>query len=284
MRYGAATIRRYALSLGISGQLEQALEKLDPLLRKTDRAAWRARAFILAMGGELPEATRIASTMMPPQLAQGLQPFFQRLPSLPAVDRAFAVHFGETRPTPERLADAKLAPNLPPLTPEAPVALASAPVTTPAPVTTREERRRGGRNARGVAMAANTTPVTPAPVQMASTTTPRVVAAAAPMRMVQPLPQPQSQPTPQTVQQTQAQPQPQPGFSSALPTAPETRSPVALASNTARPMIQPLPAAPATAPATPAPTTPAPVTSSPTTAMVQPLSAATPSHSPLQLM
>ena len=285
---GDEIIRRYALSLGISGQREQALEQLDPLLRKTDRAAWRARAFILAMGGELPEATRIASTMMPPQLAQGLQPFFQRLPGLPAVDRAFAVHFGETRPTPERLADAKLAPNLPPLTPEAPVALASAPVTTPAPVPTREERRRGGRNARGVAMAANTTPVTPAPVQMASTTTPRVVAAASPMRMVQPLPQSQSQsqPTPQTAPQTQAQPQPQPGFSSALPTAPENRSPVALASNTARPMIQPLPAASATAPATPAATTPAPVTSSPTTAtaMVQPLPTATPSTPPLQMV
>ena len=68
-------IRRYALSLGISGQRDQALEQADPLLRKTDRAAWRARAFILAMGGDLPEATRIASTMMPPQLAQGLQPF-----------------------------------------------------------------------------------------------------------------------------------------------------------------------------------------------------------------
>lgn len=110
-------IRRYALSLGISGQREQALEQLDPLLRKADRAAWRARAFILAMGGDLPEATRIASTMMPPQLAQGLQPFFQRLPTLPAVDRAFAVHFGETRATPERLADARLAPVLPALAP-----------------------------------------------------------------------------------------------------------------------------------------------------------------------
>ncbi|GAA3249346.1 hypothetical protein GCM10020258_03370 [Sphingomonas yabuuchiae] len=47
---GDEIIRRYALSLGISGQREQALEQLDPLLRKTDRAAWRARAFILAMG------------------------------------------------------------------------------------------------------------------------------------------------------------------------------------------------------------------------------------------
>ena len=263
-------IRRYALSFGISGQRDQALEQLDPLLRKTDRADWRARAFILAMGGDLPEATRIASTMMPPQLAQGLQPFFQRLPSLPAVDRAFAVHFGETRPTPERLADAKLAPNLPPLTPEAPVALASAPVTTPAPLATRDARRRGGRNSRGVASAVNTAPVTSAPTQMASTMTLRVVAAAAPTPMVQPLPQ----------TQTPSQTQPQPGFTSALPTGPAARAPVEMASNTTRPTIQPLPAAPTTTPAASAPTTP--VTTA--TAMVQSLPAATPAAPPLQMV
>ena len=233
-------IRRYALSLGISGQREQALEQLDPLLRKADRAAWRARAFILAMGGDLPEATRIASTMMPPQLAQGLQPFFQRLPTLPAVDRAFAVHFGETRATPERLADARLAPVLPALAPTAPVALAS---STPvaAPVASRGDTRRNGRNAnrnnRGTALAAavpgpaRTAPVrteTPAPVQMASAnpvrpaTEQRATPAAAPMQMVQPLP----------------------GFTSSLPTATSSAPATAVASaEPARPMIQPLPAA-----------------------------------------
>ena len=268
-------VRRYALSLGISGRKDQALEQLDPLLRKTDRAAWRARAFILAMGGDLPEATRIAATMMPPQLAQGLQPFFQRLPTLPAIDRAFAVHFGETRATPERLADARLAPNLPPLTPEAPVALASAtPVTVPSTTQPRrEDRRRVGRQPmredRGDALAAatppmgvrtpvSTAPVTPAPVlsaptQLASTTitpaaTPRVAAAASPMRTVSP----------------------QPGFGSALPTTPlpDTRSPVAVASTTPVPMVQPLPATPQTAPGS-------------ATAMVQPLPA-TPTTTPVQ--
>ncbi|KTT99079.1 SPOR domain-containing protein [Sphingomonas sanguinis] len=260
-------VRRYALSLGISGRKDQALEQLDPLLRKTDRAAWRARAFILAMGGDLPEATRIASTMMPPQLAQGLQPFFQRLPTLPAIDRAFAVHFGETRATPERLADARLAPNLPPLTPEAPVALASAtPVTVPTAQPVREDRRRGSRQPmrenRGVALAAAVpqsgvrppTTVTPAPVastpaQMASAvpvpaTTPRVVAATSPMRTVPP----------------------QPGFSSTLPAT--TPAPVAMASTAPVPMVQPLPAASQPSPAA-------------TTAMVQPLPS-TPSSTPVQ--
>lgn len=225
-------IRRYALSLGISGQREQALEQLDPLLRKTDRAAWRARAFILAMTGDMPEATRIAATMMPPQLAQGLQPFFQRLPTLPAVDRAFAVHFGETRATPERLADARLAPVLPALTPTtAPVQMAAA-TPVAAPVATRTDSRRAGRTTargnRGVALAASvpsTTP-SPAPVQMASATPvrapteQRVTPVAAPMRMVQPLP----------------------GFTSSLPAATSSASATSVAATEpARPMIQPLP-------------------------------------------
>jgi hypothetical protein len=268
-------VRRYALSLGISGRKDQALEQLDPLLRKTDRAAWRARAFILAMGGDLPEATRIAATMMPPQLAQGLQPFFQRLPTLPATDRAFAVHFGETRATPERLADARLAPNLPPLTPEAPVALASAtPVAVPTPApASRENRRRAGRQTmrddRRVAMAAATpaprtvqpvpAPVTAAPVQMASVTptpvtNPNVVAAASPMRTLPP----------------------QPGFSTSVPATPaSTPAPVAMASNGTGAMTQPLPAPLSQ-----------PMATSGSTAMVQPLPAApiTPAPAPLQMV
>ncbi len=282
-------IRRYALSLGISGQREQALEQLDPLLRKTDRAAWRARAFILAMGGDLPEATRIASTMMPPQLAQGLQPFFQRLPSLPAVDRAFAVHFGETRATPERLADAKLAPNLPALTPE-PVALASArtaaPVTVAAPVTTREERRRGGRSSRdnrGVAMAA-ATPQPTTPVTATSTPTPSV--AAAPTQVaalpapatVNPTPAPTSEPRTVAATPSRQMVQPLPGFVSTLPTTPPpsgaNRPPVTVASNTPpRAVIQPLPAAqPTVAPST-----------SGSTAMVQPLPATVETPTPVRM-
>ena len=119
-------VKRYALSLGISGKRDAALEQLDPLLRKSDRSAWRIRAFVLAMGGDQSGAEKIATTMLPVGMAQGLQPFFQRLPTLPAADRAFAVHFGEVHATPERIADARLAPNLPQLAPDPqPVALAA---------------------------------------------------------------------------------------------------------------------------------------------------------------
>jgi tetratricopeptide (TPR) repeat protein len=193
------TVKRYALSLGISGKRDAALEQLDPLLRKSDRSAWRIRAFVLAMGGDQTGAVKIATTMLPPGMAQGLQPFFQRLPTLPAADRAFAVHFGEVRASPERIADARLAPNLPLLSPEAaPVALASVqPNVRPRKA---ERRQRGGRNrdaAPPVALASNTRapqtilPAATTPVQpgvAASPSGPSYRSATAALARVQPLP------------------------------------------------------------------------------------------------
>ncbi|MBB3695425.1 SPOR domain-containing protein [Sphingomonas sp. BK580] len=140
--------RRYALSLGISGRQQEALAEIDTLLRRSDRGAWRARAFILAMGGDVPGANRIATGMMPPGMAQGLAAFFQRLPTLNAADRAFAVHFGEVTPTAARLADARMVPVLPVLgaDPYAPRRVEVAAVT-PTPVAEKplargEQRRR----------------------------------------------------------------------------------------------------------------------------------------------
>ncbi|CAN5633018.1 hypothetical protein BH10PSE14_BH10PSE14_22760 [soil metagenome] len=140
------TVRRYALSLGISGKRDEAFAVLEPLLRRSDRGAWRSRAFILAMSGDQTGATQIATSMLPPGMAQGLQPFFDRLPSLPAADRAFAVHFGEIRPTRERLADVRLIPPLAALGPDpyAPRAVAALPTPVPA-VSSRDDRRKPRR-------------------------------------------------------------------------------------------------------------------------------------------
>ncbi len=168
----AETLRRYGLSLGISGREAQAFAVLDPLLRKSDRGAWRARAFVLAMNGKEAEAVRIATTTLPPGMAQGLQPFFDRLPTLPAIDRAFAVHFGEVHTTPERLADRSLAPRLAALGPE-PGAITTVRVAQAAPVPT---RTRGSRNARreqrGREVVRSAAPIATAPVQVASATLP----------------------------------------------------------------------------------------------------------------
>ncbi|HEU4960755.1 MAG TPA: SPOR domain-containing protein [Sphingomonas sp.] len=150
----AETMRRYALSLGISGKRDQALAEIDPLVRKQDHAGWRDRAFILAMTGDPDQAEKIANAMLPPAMASGLAPFFQRLPQLSAVDRAFAVHFGEVAATPQRLADARLIPPLPPLASEpetAPTQLAAA---APPPAETRAQRRAREKAERDAAKAA----------------------------------------------------------------------------------------------------------------------------------
>lgn len=96
------TTRRMALSMAISGERDAAMALLDPLLRRQDTAAWRARAFILAMTGDTAGANRAAESVMPASLAAGFAPFFRKLPSLRPGEKAAAVHFGlfpgEARP------------------------------------------------------------------------------------------------------------------------------------------------------------------------------------------
>lgn len=87
-------VRRYALSLGISGDRSQALTMLDPLLRKQDQGAWRARAFILAMNNNVSGANAIARQVMPVGLAGTMAPFLTRLARLNPAERAHAVNFG----------------------------------------------------------------------------------------------------------------------------------------------------------------------------------------------
>lgn len=135
------TARRFAYSLGIGGRTDEAMKVLDPLLRRSDRAAWRARAFILAMNGDAAGADRIAASMMG-GVGTALAPFFRRLPSLAPADKAFAVHFGELRRTPSRIADAQVAPPLPAI---APVQVAAAP---PPPLQPRA-RASGSQSAAG---------------------------------------------------------------------------------------------------------------------------------------
>ncbi len=86
--------RRYAMSLGISGEKDSALRLLDPLVRRGDQAAWRARAFVLAMNGDIVEAEKIVRTVVPPQMVGSMTSFLGRLPALPAAQRALAVNFG----------------------------------------------------------------------------------------------------------------------------------------------------------------------------------------------
>jgi Flp pilus assembly protein TadD len=86
--------RRFALSLAISGERDKALIMLDPLLRKHDQAGWRARAFVLALSGDVRGAENIAQTVMTGSSGASLSPFFRQLAKLNPSERAFAVNFG----------------------------------------------------------------------------------------------------------------------------------------------------------------------------------------------
>lgn len=146
-------VRRLALSLGITGDVRAANQLLDPLLRQSDRAAWRVHACVLAMQGDAAGADRIAATMLPGFGTQ-LAPFFRRLPSLSPADRAFAVHFGRLGTTPARIADARLAPPIVPAPrAEAPVAVAAA-TTAVQPAQTATRTRKLSRRERREAAAA----------------------------------------------------------------------------------------------------------------------------------
>jgi tetratricopeptide (TPR) repeat protein len=258
------TARRYALSLGIAGKREAALQQLDPLVRRQDRGAWRARAFVLAMTGDVAGAEKIATTMMPGGMAAGLQPFFQRLPALSPADRAFAVHFGEVSPTPERLADARLKPALPPLGPDptAPVQVAAAqplPVAVAPARPAREERRRPRRDERAAAtrIAVGRTPITPAaaptptpaPVQVAAAPAPAPRPTPAPVQVATVAPRPTVVPTPAPVQVAAVAPRPEPA-----PVTAATAPPPAPAPPTSAPApVQVAAVAPAPVPEAPAP-------------------------------
>lgn len=85
---------RYALSLGISGDDDKAQELLDPLLRQKNLAAWRARAFVLAMNGDPGAAEAVANTVMPGGSGGSMSPFLRRLATLNAAERALAVNYG----------------------------------------------------------------------------------------------------------------------------------------------------------------------------------------------
>jgi Flp pilus assembly protein TadD len=86
--------RRYALSLGISGDRDQAIALLTPLLYKRDQGAWRARAFVLALTGDRAGAVAIVRQVMPERQASLMEPYLDRLPKLKAADKAMAVHLG----------------------------------------------------------------------------------------------------------------------------------------------------------------------------------------------
>lgn len=88
-------IRRYAISLSISGRPNDAIRLLQPLIQRGDKGALRDEAFVRAMNDDQKGAQQIAQMAMPASTAAQFDPFFRRLPELNAAERARAVHFGD---------------------------------------------------------------------------------------------------------------------------------------------------------------------------------------------
>ncbi|WP_162925169.1 tetratricopeptide repeat protein [Aurantiacibacter odishensis] len=87
-------LRRLALSYAIGGNAEASEATLLPLLQRQDRAAYRARAFALAIRGRDEEAIAIAETMLPPRISQRLAPYLRYMPRLTRAQQAAAANLG----------------------------------------------------------------------------------------------------------------------------------------------------------------------------------------------
>lgn len=219
----AELTRRTAISLGISGQADRAVQMLGPLLRAQDRAAWRSRAMILAMNGRPDEAREIARATMPRQLADGLEPYFAMMDRLTPAQLASAAHFGRfpsyevVRAQPSRMAARTVV---------AVAAPTPVPPTDTGRVVRRGSRERGSRGQRTTVAAA-----TPAPMRAP---VPSVAFAPAISSAPPPPPPPPPEPVRVSVPIVQSLPEPIEPVPEATP-APPTPAPTPVARSVAGP-------------------------------------------------
>lgn len=141
--------RRQAVSFAIAGNRARFEEGLRPLLDKRDMAAFRARAFGLAILGDQERATAIVEQVMPRDLSSRIVPYLAYMPRLTAAQQAAAANLGIfpraadigrddprlARMASEAMVDSRLEPAGEPLgNRAAAVAPAPAPPSAPAPV------------------------------------------------------------------------------------------------------------------------------------------------------
>ncbi len=86
--------RRLALSQAIAGDQRASEATLLPLLQHSDLAAYRTRAFALAILGKSEEAVSIAETMLPARLANRMSPYLRFMPRLTKSQQAAAANLG----------------------------------------------------------------------------------------------------------------------------------------------------------------------------------------------
>lgn len=146
--------RRLALSYAIAGDGAASEATLLPLLQRRDVAAYRTRAFALAILGREEEAVSIAEAMLPARIARRMDPYLRNMGQLTAGQQAAAANLGvfpssaeigrespqlarridlPEAPAPSGTSDARLIPGGEPLGPAQP---ASQPATQPAAAAT----------------------------------------------------------------------------------------------------------------------------------------------------
>ena len=86
--------RRLALSFAISGDADSFQSTLAPLLEARDPAAFRTRAFGLAILGEQERAEGIVNATMPRDLASRINPYLAYMPRLTPAQQAAAANLG----------------------------------------------------------------------------------------------------------------------------------------------------------------------------------------------
>ncbi|WP_225204836.1 SPOR domain-containing protein [Novosphingobium huizhouense] len=229
-------VRRQAVSLAIAGDRRGAEATLAPLVQRQDRAAWRARTFIMAITGNPDEAVSVAYASMPQDLAAGIAPYLRFMPRLTAAQQAAAANLGRFpraadigRDDPKIAEYAALHPRAPRIDQgliPAGAALGGNGAQKGAQVASRDKRRRPGRDQQLALATPPRQAATQAGTQVANTTVPPAPTLAA-------VPQAAAQGYAQTGGQTGAQTgaqvaaasvavpvvQPTPGASSSLATA-----------------------------------------------------------------
>lgn len=86
--------RRFAISQAISGNATAFQETLAPLIEARDVAAFRTRAFGLAILGEQERAEGIVNSIMPRDLSARINPYLAYMPRLTPAQQAAAANLG----------------------------------------------------------------------------------------------------------------------------------------------------------------------------------------------
>lgn len=86
---------RLALSQAIGGDQAASELTLMPLMRQSDKPAWRTRAFALAIGGDVAQATSVVQTILPGELAERIVPYLRYMPRLTRAQQAAAANLGK---------------------------------------------------------------------------------------------------------------------------------------------------------------------------------------------